>query len=138
MWLGIAAGYASALAFGLDTGEPSAVEADWRHVGSAAVALGLTTAAMFATRVEHPSACAAALLVALGIWDPWQIAALGGGAVILAGIGIVLNRLAGLPYPLWSHRPEEASWGRSRDARGSPGRGRSAPGSEGFRSAVPT
>jgi hypothetical protein len=33
----------------------------------------------------------------------------GVAALILAGLGVVLIRLAGLPYPLWSHRPEGAS-----------------------------
>lgn len=105
IWLGIALGYVSALAFGLDQAGVGSLAADWRHVGSASLALALTMAAMLIVRVEHPPACSTALLVALGVWEPWQLAALAGGAVLLVGIGFGLNRLAGLPYPMWRHHP---------------------------------
>lgn len=104
LWIGIGIGYVSALAFGLDRGDFADLAGDWRHVGSASVALAVTTAALLLTRIDHPPACSTALLVALGIWRPWQIAALAGGAVVLVALGFGMNRLAGLPYPLWKER----------------------------------
>jgi CBS-domain-containing membrane protein len=99
MWAGTAAGYLAALAFGLANRDLGQLHADWAHVGSAAMAMALTTALMLVTRFEHPPACAAALLVALGVWDGWQLAALAGGVVVLVAIAIAVHRVARLPFP---------------------------------------
>jgi len=56
--------------------------------------------------VPHPPAGATTLIVSLGILArPEQLAVLMIGVVLLLAQGFVINRLAGLDYPLWSPRP---------------------------------
>jgi len=58
--------------------------------------------------VPHPPAGATTLIVSLGILrEPWQLAVLMLAVVLLVIQGFVINRLAGIPYPLWSPRPTE-------------------------------
>jgi CBS domain-containing membrane protein len=101
-WLGIGLGYVAALAFGLDRGSLSSLEADWRHVGSSSLALALTIAALLALRLDQSSACAVSLIVALGIWEAWELGVLAGAVLALLALGFLLNRAAGLRYPLWA------------------------------------
>jgi len=57
-------------------------------------------------RVPHPPAGATTLIVSLGILrEPWQLAVLMLAVVLLVAQGFVINRLAGLDYPLWAPRP---------------------------------
>ena len=78
----------------------------WSRVGAAALSLGLTSGAMVWARVPHPPAGATTLIVSLGILrEPWQLGVLMLAVVLLVVQGFVINRLAGIPYPLWSPRP---------------------------------
>jgi CBS-domain-containing membrane protein len=104
--LGLAAGSVAALAFGLHGAGIDELDTDWRHVGSASVALALTTAGLIVARIEQPVACAAALLVAIGVWEGWQVGVLAGGVLVFVLLAIAINRAAGLPYPLWARRPD--------------------------------
>jgi hypothetical protein len=46
------------------------------------------------------------LIVSLGILhQPWQLAVLMLAVTLLVVQGFVINRLAGIDYPLWSVRP---------------------------------
>lgn len=46
------------------------------------------------------------LLVSLGILrEPWQLAVLMGAVALLVGQGFVINRVAGIPYPVWRPSP---------------------------------
>jgi CBS-domain-containing membrane protein len=75
-------------------------------VGSAALSLGLTAGLMAALRVPHPPAGATTLIVSLGILPrPLELVTLLGAVVCLLGLGVAINRLAGIPYPAWADRP---------------------------------
>ncbi|HEU5423887.1 MAG TPA: HPP family protein, partial [Nitrolancea sp.] len=58
---------------------------------------------MVLLRAPHPPAGATTLIVSLGILTaPHQLAILMVAVVLLTLQAFVINRLAGLPYPLWS------------------------------------
>lgn len=105
--IGAAAGYFALVVFGLTHHGPALVEGvAWARVGAAALSLGLTSGAMVWARVPHPPAGATTLIVSLGILrEPWQLGVLMMAVVLLVAQGFVINRLAGIPYPLWSPRP---------------------------------
>jgi CBS-domain-containing membrane protein len=78
------------------------------RVGAAALSLGLTSGVMVWARVPHPPAGATTLIVSLGILTkPWQLAVLMLAVFLLVLQGLAINRLAGIPYPLW--RPAAAA-----------------------------
>lgn len=78
---------------------------DLSRVGAAATAMGLTSCLMVTFNVAHPPAGATALIVSLGLMtNPAQLAILMGGVLILLIQAFIMNRLAGIPYPLWSTR----------------------------------
>lgn len=53
--------------------------------------------------VSHPPAGATTLLVSLGIISkPGELAIIEVAVLLLVAQALVINRLAGLPYPLWS------------------------------------
>jgi CBS domain-containing membrane protein len=101
---GVAGGAVALTAFGLlhrHGGVTSAMSGE--RVGAIAVAVLLATALMLAFRVLHPPAGATALMISLGIviapaeWLEFLVA-----VVLICGLAIAVNRLAGVDYPLWS------------------------------------
>jgi CBS-domain-containing membrane protein len=61
---------------------------------------------MVLARVPHPPAGATTLIVSLGILrEPDQLVILMVAVVLLVVQGFLINRLAGIPYPVWSPRP---------------------------------
>ncbi len=102
--IGALMGLLSLYLFGLQ-GQPSAFMAgvDLARVGAAALSLGLTSCLMVILRVAHPPAGATALIVSLGLMpDPAQLPILMAGVALLLTHAFVMNRLAGIPYPVWS------------------------------------
>ncbi|MBR9871409.1 MAG: HPP family protein [Gammaproteobacteria bacterium] len=76
---------------------------DMPRVGAAALSLGLTGCLMVLFNVAHPPAGATALIVSLGLMpDPAQLPVLMAGVALLLAHAFAMNRLAGIPYPLWS------------------------------------
>jgi len=105
--IGAAAGYLALVVFGL-TDDPPALAAgvSGSRVGAAALSLGLTSGAMVWARVPHPPAGATTLIVSLGILrEPEQLGVLMLAVVLLVVQGFVINRAAGIDYPVWSPRP---------------------------------
>jgi CBS-domain-containing membrane protein len=102
--IGAAAGYLSLVVFGLTDAAPAlATSVTWGRVGAAALSLGLTSGAMVWARVPHPPAGATTLIVSLGILrEPAQLAVLMLAVALLVVQGAVINRLAGIPYPMWA------------------------------------
>ncbi|KAA1176127.1 HPP family protein [Marinobacter salinexigens] len=83
---------------------------DLSRVGAAALAMGLTGCLMVAFNMVHPPAGATALIVSLGLMSSLeQLAVLMGGVAILLVQAFLMNRLAGIPYPIWSSRPAPTS-----------------------------
>jgi CBS-domain-containing membrane protein len=104
--IGVLAGYLALVVFGLTGHGPALAEGvHWANVGAAAMSLGLTSGAMVWCKVPHPPAGATTLIVSLGILrDPWQLAVLMLAVGLLVLQGIVINRMAGIDYPLWAPR----------------------------------
>ena len=101
--VGVAAGFLALVVFGLTQAEPAlATAVTAPRVGAAALSLALTSGVMVWLRVPHPPAGATTLIVSLGILrEPWQLAVLMVAVVLLTAQGLVINRLAGIDYPLW-------------------------------------
>lgn len=74
----------------------------WSRILAAGLSLSFTGALMVLLRVTHPPAGATTLIVSLGILSTGKDVAVIELAVILLTVqALVINRLAGLPYPLW-------------------------------------
>jgi CBS domain-containing membrane protein len=102
--VGVVAGYLSLLVTGLTMAGPAlVVGVTWPRVIAAALSLGLTAGLMVLLRAPHPPAGATTLIISLGILtQPWQLLLLMVAVVLLTLQAIVINRLAGIAYPLWS------------------------------------
>jgi CBS domain-containing membrane protein len=109
--VGAIAGWVSLVAFGLqDAGPALVVGVNLPRVLAAALSLGLTSGVMVLLRAPHPPAGATTLIISLGLLPhPWQIGVLMLAVVLLTVQAFVINRLAGLPYPLWQPVAEAGS-----------------------------
>lgn len=104
--LGALSGWSVLWLFGLNDA-PSALSAgmDWPHAFAAALSMALIASLMALLRIAHPPAAATALIVSLGLMPHLnQIPILMTGVLVLLTQAFVLNRLAGIPYPLWSQK----------------------------------
>ncbi len=102
--VGIIAGYLSLVVTGLTmTGPALTVGVTWPRVVAAALSLGLTAGLMVLFKSPHPPAGATTLIISLGILTkPLHLVLLMAAVVLLTLQALVINRLAGLPYPLWN------------------------------------
>lgn len=108
--IGVAAGFFALVVTGLTQAPPATVGGvTWPRVIAAALSLGLTAGCMVLARAAHPPAGATTLIVSLGILaQPFQLGVLMAGVILLTLQAIVINRAAGISYPLWSAtRPAE-------------------------------
>ncbi len=102
--IGIACGYAALRLFGFAHSPSGMVEGTITLARGLAVAfsLGLTGAAMVLCRVAHPPAAATTMIVSLGIISaPFHLAIIEVAVVLLTLQALVINRWAGIAYPLW-------------------------------------
>ncbi len=77
----------------------------WPRILASALALSLTGAIMVLLRVNHPPAGATTMIVSLGILaKPGYLPVIEIAVVLLAAQAFAINRLAGLPYPVWRSR----------------------------------
>lgn len=108
--IGVLAGYFSLLVTGLTAAGPAlAVGVTWPRVIAAALSLGLTASLMVLCKSPHPPAGATTLIISLGILTrPWQLVLLFIAVILLTVQAFVINRLAGIPYPLWNPLKEQA------------------------------
>jgi CBS-domain-containing membrane protein len=73
------------------------------RVLAAALSLSTTGAFMVLLDASHPTAGATTLIVSLGIISkPRELAVIEAAVFLLVAQALVINRLAGLPYPMWS------------------------------------
>lgn len=102
--IGALAGYASLIVFGLTDAAPAlATSVTLARIGAAALSLGLTSGLMVWLGVPHPPAGATTLIVSLGIMrTPGDLAVLMLAVVLLTIQGFVINRAAGIDYPVWA------------------------------------
>ncbi len=106
--IGVLAGYFSLVVTGLTMAGPAlSTGVTWPRVIAAALSLGLTSGIMVLLKSPHPPAGATTLIVSLGILtQPWQLFILMVAVVLLTLQAIGINRLAGIPYPLWNPRQQ--------------------------------
>ena len=103
--IGLICGYA-AFALTMAATPPFGMHAgiDGPTVLAAALSLSATGAFMVLFRVSHPPAGATTLIVSLGIiFQPKDLVIIEVAVVLLTAQALAINRLAGLPYPLWRH-----------------------------------
>jgi len=102
--IGLVCGYAAFAVTGagaLPFGEHPGIF--WPRVLAAALSLSATGAFMVLLDVSHPPAGATTLIVSLGIISkPSELAIIEVAVFLLVAQALAINRLAGLPYPLWS------------------------------------
>jgi CBS domain-containing membrane protein len=88
---------AGALPFGVHPG------IFWPRILAAALSLSATGAFMVLLEISHPPAGATTLIVSLGIISrPRELVIIEVAVFLLVAQALVINRLAGLPYPLWN------------------------------------
>ncbi len=105
--IGLICGYAAfvvtgagALPFGVHPG------IFWPRILAAALSLSATGAFMVLLDVSHPPAGATTLIVSLGIISrPRELVIIEVAVFLLVAQALVINRLAGLSYPLWNAAP---------------------------------
>lgn len=101
--IGIVCGYgafvltgAGAIPFGTHAG------VFWPRILAAALSLSVTGALMVLFGVSHPPAGATTLIISLGIISkPRELVIIEVAVFLLVAQALVINRLAGVPYPLW-------------------------------------
>ena len=75
----------------------------WPRILAAALSLSATGALMVLLGVSHPPAGATTLIVSLGIISkPRELVIIEVAVFLLVAQALAINRLAGLPYPLWT------------------------------------
>jgi CBS domain-containing membrane protein len=75
----------------------------WPRILAAALSLSATGALMVLLDVSHPPAGATTLIVSLGIISrPLELVIIELAVFLLVAQALVINRLAGLPYPFWN------------------------------------
>jgi CBS-domain-containing membrane protein len=101
--IAVVVGYLSLVVTGLTGAGPSfEVGVTVPRVIAAALSLGATSGLMVLLRVPHPPAGATTLIVSLGILTkPIFLVFLIIAVVLLTVQAFVINRLAGIPYPIW-------------------------------------
>jgi CBS domain-containing membrane protein len=106
--IGVLAGYFSLVITGLTTAGPAlAVGVSWPRVIAAGLSLGLTAGLMVLLKSPHPPAGATTLIISLGLLTkPAQLILLMVAVALLTVQAFTINRLAGIPYPLWNPRRE--------------------------------
>lgn len=104
--IGIACGYAALWVTGLAHAPPAMTTGvDWARIIAAALSLSATGALMILFKAAHPPAGATTLIISLGIvTKPLHLLVIEVAVALLAVQAIVINRLAGLDYPIWAKR----------------------------------
>jgi CBS domain-containing membrane protein len=109
--IGIVCGYGALRLFGLEHAPAAMITGvSAARIGAAALSLAATGAVMILLRAAHPPAGATTLIISLGIVTrPFDLFVIEIAVAILTLQAIVINRLAGVDYPLWATRPEPLS-----------------------------
>ena len=114
--IGIGCGYGALWATGLAHASPAlATGVTLERVLAAALSLAATGALMILLKAAHPPAGATTLIVSLGlVTRPSYLGVIEIAVALLTLQAIVINRAAGIDYPLWSKRvaPAPQSPGR--------------------------
>jgi len=106
--IGILCGYGALAATGLTAAPPAIqVGVDPMRILAAALSLALTGALMILLKAAHPPAGATTLIISLGIVTrPVYLLVIEVAVILLTAQAILINRLAGIEYPIWSKREQ--------------------------------
>jgi len=109
--VGLVCGYGAYVVTGSHGFGGSALRvAHWPEILAAGLSLAFTGALMVLLRVSHPPAGATTLIVSLGILAKVEYLVVIEVAVILLTMqAFLINRLAGLEYPLWAKKATSSS-----------------------------
>ncbi|MDE3179309.1 MAG: HPP family protein [Acidobacteriota bacterium] len=104
--IGIVCGYGSLWVVSMQHAPAITAEGVHLHrILAAALSLGLTGALMILLKAAHPPAAATTLIISLGIvTKPFDLVIIEVAVVLLVLQGFIINRLAGLNYPIWALR----------------------------------
>jgi CBS-domain-containing membrane protein len=104
--IGIVCGYAALLIFDLEHALPAMqTGVDLPRIGAAALSIAATGALMILCKAAHPPAGATTLIISLGIvTKPFHLVVIEIAVALLTVQAFLINRLAGLDYPLWARR----------------------------------
>lgn len=104
--IGILCGYGALLLMGLQHAPAATVAGvDVNRVLAAAISLASTGALMVLCNAPHPPAGATTLIISLGVVTrPIHLIIIQVAVVVLTIQAVVINRLAGIDYPLWASR----------------------------------
>lgn len=105
--IGILCGYGALLVCGLTDAPPAiVVGVDGPRILAAALSLAATSTLMILLRTVHPPAGATTLIISLGIvTKPLHLLTIEIAIVVLTLQAILINRAAGVDYPLWAKSP---------------------------------
>lgn len=100
-------GYLCLMITGLtEAGSALTVGFTWPRMIAVALSIALTSGLLDLFHVQHPPAGASTLVVSLGlITTPWKLGIVLVSIILLVLLAIVINRLAGIQYPLWNPLP---------------------------------
>jgi CBS-domain-containing membrane protein len=104
--VGLLFGWLALWITGLSHAAPVTTEGvNFARVLAGAMSLGGTGAAMVMFNVGHPPAGATTLIVSLGFTTGLRnLLVIEGAVLVLVAYTIIVNRLAGIEYPIWSRR----------------------------------
>ena len=103
-FVALAVGFLSVWTFGL-LDAPSVIEqgATPARIGAAALSLALTEALLILFDAKHAPAGATVLIVSLGLLStPGRVLMMAASIVLLTITGWIINRISGVPMPVWS------------------------------------
>ncbi|HEY0132615.1 MAG TPA: HPP family protein [Nannocystis sp.] len=109
--IGIVCGYGALLLLGLEHAAPAIMTGvDDPRIFAAALSLALTGAIMILLDAAHPPAGATTLIISLGIMThPVDLLVIEVAVALLIVQAFVINRLAGVDYPVWRAARSSAS-----------------------------
>ncbi len=105
-FVAMAVGLFFLVAFGL-YGLPSTTVygVTFAHVCAASLSVAVTSGILVLSQTRHPPAGVTALIVSLGLLTtPRKLAAIATGVVLITVAGWSINRVFGVPVPIWSAR----------------------------------
>ena len=111
--IGLGAGIAALLAFGLVNEPPDTTDLDWHRLGAIVVSLAIAIGLLMGLRVLHIPSVATTLVVAMGLLarpQDWAFMAI--GVIVATALAVAINRAAGLPHPFWHDPNAERAAGR--------------------------
>lgn len=99
--IGLVCGYAAFVIAGVGS-HAGPADVLWPRVLASALSLSMTGAAMVLLDIHHPPAGATTMIVSLGIISqPRELLIIEAAVVLLTAQAFLINRLAGLRYPMW-------------------------------------